>query len=88
MNKGLWVLVAALMLGSASGIFPPLIGAYAMSFSIVIAMVLLAIAQKKKLAAQLRPGEKITMPRNQKIILVIWLILAVGLVFIGSLTKQ
>ncbi|QLQ02049.1 MAG: hypothetical protein HZY77_03445 [Thiobacillus sp.] len=88
MNKALWILVAALMLGSASGIYPPLFGAYAMSFSILLAMVLLAIAQRRKLAAQLKPGERQTMPKGQKVILFIWLALAIGLVLIGSLTKQ
>ena len=88
MNNALWLLVAALTLGSASGIFPPLFGAYAMSFSILLAMVLLAIAQRRKLAAQLKAGERLTMPKSQKVILFIWLALAIGLVFIGSLTKQ
>lgn len=88
MYKGLWVFVAVLMLGSVSGIFPSFIGAYAMPFSILLAMVLLAIAQRKKLTAQLKPGEMLTMPKTQKIILVIWLVLAIGLMFIGSLTEQ
>lgn len=88
MTKVLWFLVVALTAGAVSGVFPAQIGAIAVSFSIMLAMGLLAVANRKKLRSNLKPGEKIRMPVYQKIILAIFAVLAIGLVLIGSMTIQ
>lgn len=67
---------------------PVSVGYIGTPFAILLAMFLLAIAERKRLAARLRPGEKARMPKWQKIALAIYLILAVAFVFIGYLTTQ
>jgi hypothetical protein len=88
MLKALWLLVITLFVVSVSGIVPASIGSIFVVSAILIAMVLLAIAERKRLAARLSPGEKVRMPKSQKIILAIFAALTLLLVFIGSLTKQ
>jgi putative copper export protein len=88
MTKAAWLLVLTLFLVSASGIVPASIGMFFTSFAILLAMSLLAVAQRKRLVAGLKQGEKITMPIIQKIFLVIFVVLAIVLIFIGGLTKQ
>ena len=88
MTEALWLLVVALTVGAVSSVFPAQIGAIAILFSIVLAMGLLVIANRRKLCSRLKPGEKIPMPAYQKIILAIFAVIAIGLVFIGSLTIQ
>lgn len=88
MTKVAWLLVATLLLGSASGIVPATIGWIGTPFAILLAIFLLAIAERRRLKACLSPGEKVTMPKSQKIVLAIFGALVLALVFIGSLTKQ
>ena len=88
MNKAAWLLVVMLLLGAASGIVPATIGMITTPFAILVAMFLLAIAERKRLAARLSPDEKVTMPKSQRIVLAVFVVLALGLVFIGRLTKQ
>lgn len=88
MTKAAWLLVLTLFVVSASGIVSASIGMFFTPFAILLAMSLLAIAHRKRPAAGLKPGEKITMPKIQKIFLAIFVVLAVGLVFIGGLTRQ
>jgi hypothetical protein len=71
-----------------SGIVPASIGMFFTPFAILLAMSLLAVAERKRRAARLKPGEKITMPKIQKIFLALFVALALILVFIGGLTKQ
>jgi hypothetical protein len=88
MLKALWLLVITLFVVSVSGLVPASIGSIFVVSAILIAMVLLAIAERKRLAARLGPGEKVRMPKSQKIVLAIFAALTLLLVFIGSLTKQ
>ena len=88
MTKAAWLLVLTLFVVSASGIVPASIGMFFTPFAILLAMSLLAVTERKRIAAQLKRGEKITMPKIQKIFLAIFVALALVLIFIGSLTKQ
>lgn len=88
LNSFLRTLLVIFMLGSVSGFFSPFFSAYAMSFSILLAMVILAIAERRRLKSRLKSGEKLRMPKYQKVILAIFGALAVGLILIGGLTKQ
>ena len=88
MLKAAWLLVLTLWVVSVSGLVPASVGSAFVVAAILIAMVLLAIAERKRLAARLGPGEKVRMPKSQKIILAVLAALALLFVFIGSLTKQ
>ncbi len=81
-----WALV--LLLICLSAIFPTSVGAFSTPSAILLAMVLLAVAERRKLAAHLKPGEKVTMPKSQKIVLAIFVGLLIALMFIGGLTRQ
>jgi putative copper export protein len=86
--KALWLVVITLFVVSVSGLVPASIGSIFVASAILIAMVLLAIAERRRLAARLSPGEKLGMPKSQKIILAVFAVLILLLVFIGRLTKQ
>ena len=88
MLKAVWLLVLTLLVVSVSGLVPASVGSVFVAGSILIAMVLLAIAERKRPAARLGPGEKVRMPKSQKVILAVFAALALLFVFIGSLTKQ
>lgn len=88
MTKVAWLLVLALLAASVTGVLPASIGYATTPFCILLALFLLAIAERKRLAVRLGTGEKVTMPKYQKIILAIFVLLALALVSIGSLTKQ
>lgn len=83
-----WLFVLTLLVVSITGILPASIGYMGTPFAILLAMFLLAIAERKRLAARLRPGEKVRMPKWQKITLAIYVILALAFVLIGHLTIQ
>jgi membrane protein insertase Oxa1/YidC/SpoIIIJ len=88
MTKAAWLLVLTLFLVSAFGIVPASFGMFFTPLAIILAMFLLAVAERKRLAARLNPGEKAKMPKMQKIFLAIFVVLALALVFIGGLTTQ
>ena len=88
MLKALWLVVITLFVVSVSGLVPASIGSIFVASAILIAMVLLAIAERRRLTARLSPGEKVRMPKSQKIILAVFAVLILLLVFIGRLTKQ
>lgn len=83
-----WLVVLTLMFASTAGFVSASIGWITTPFAIFLAMILLAIAERRKLVASSRPGRKVTMPKFQKIILAIFVALVLALVFIGGLTKQ
>jgi hypothetical protein len=88
MIKAIWLLVLIILVVSITGIVPANIGYIGTPLAILIAMVLIAIAKRKKLVAHLKPGEKIRMPKWQKIVVAIFVALALAFVIIGGLTKQ
>jgi hypothetical protein len=86
--KAVWLIVVTLWVVSVAGLVPASVGSVFVVIAIFSAMVLLAIAERKRLAARLGPGEKVRMPKSQRIILAIIAALVLLLIFIGSLTKQ
>jgi hypothetical protein len=88
MLKAAWLVVLTLWVVSVSGFVSANVGSVFVVAAILIAMVLLAIAERKRLAARLGPGEKVRMPKAQKVVLAIFVALTLLLIFIGSLTRQ